>query len=350
MKKELKNKLKKEWIVIEGRIAFLSSIITIILVFTGSSTYFKNILCLLTIVYIFSLVIHIVGRILDTSRAKTELEKSYFEKNRMLSLVMHKYYHNLRNAISSMNSSQITTYRDFVDRCQNICDYITEFYKSLFADCLDNNNICVCIKLIKTDSIFDENYIDWKMDTIARSASTPQARSTIDKKPVSIRENSDFQVILSDKYKDELFSFSNMKNIKDDFLMTYEIPYNNSRGDDFLDHYKSTIVVPIKIDGRYASEKISNYVKNIKEKDIILGFLCIDSLKTFETDKEKRIFSVGVEYAKSFGDSLYLFCEKILLSCLDNTNLNSNGKISNNINNNNHYNLSQKSSNKRKSR
>ncbi|GAA6410240.1 hypothetical protein K040078D81_43570 [Blautia hominis] len=322
-KKKKFEKFKDIYFKVNGPIGFVSSCITIIVVFTGESKIFKYVLCTIILVYFIVLCAYIVKSIFNTNKAKVELDKDYFSKTRNLAIRMHRYFHNLRNYISSISISEqkILKYQDVVDKCQNICDYLSEFYKALFDSYLDNNTISVCIKLIQTDSVFDVNYNNWKMETIARSASTEQERTNIDKKLVMISENSDFQVVLSEEFKDELFSFSDMRNIKEDFLKTYKMAYKNSRGDNFLDYYRSTIVVPIKIDGRFVSSELKKEAKELEKRYLVLGFLCIDSMKVFETEQERLIFSIGVEYAKSLGDSLYLFFEKILLCCMKNAKI-----------------------------
>lgn len=323
MIRDIFKKFKEIWEKIDNYIATSASIITITLFINDENKIIRYILGAIVLIYLFFIGIYVVKSIISTSKAKIVLDKDYFFKNRKLSNVMHKYYHNLRNCISSLDTSKILSYNDVVSYCQNICNYLSDFYKALFNNILGDNTISVCIKLIKTESVFDENFNNWKMETIARSISTDQKRSKVDKDPVIISKNSDFKVILSDDYDDELFSFSDMRNIKEDFLKTYKIPYENSRGDNFLDFYRSTIVVPIKIDGRYASKKFKLYNNNnnIEDKDLVLGFLCIDSMKIFETEIEKNLFSIGVEYTKSLGDSLYLLFEKILISCLENSKI-----------------------------
>lgn len=327
-------KIRDIWHKADNLIATLASIITIILFITRENIIVRYILCAFILIYLFLIGIYVIKSIISISKAKMVLDKDYFIKNRKLANAMHKYYHNLRNCISSLDTSKILSYKDVVLHCQNICNYLSDFYKALFNNILEEYTISVCIKIIKTESVFDENFNDWTMETIARSTSTDQKRLKADRKSIRISENSDFKIILSDEYDDELFSFSDMRNIKEDFLKTYRIPYENSRGDNFLDFYRSTIVVPIKIDGRYASKKFKLYNNNIEDKDVVLGFLCIDSMKIFETETEKNLFSIGVEYMKSLGDSLYLLFEKILISCLEN------GKI-NKFQNSQHYNQNQ---------
>lgn len=309
------------WDKFNKHISALASIITIVMAFADLSELSRLILGIIIGTYVFILGIYVARRIFNTAKAKELLENDYYNKNKMLAKVMHSFHHNLRNYISTLDEKAIMSERDLEERCKGLCDYIAEIYKTLFKAYLDDNNISVCFKVVKPEFIGDENYNNWKMQTLARSASTDQYRSGIDKQLVRIADNSDFKVILSKKYQDELFSFANMENIENDFLQTYKTVYKNSRPD-FLKYYMSTIVVPIKIDGKHASTRLNNYITNLKNKDLILGFLCIDSMKTFDTVAEKNIFKIGVEFAKSMGDSLYLLFEKILMCQIDNNLLN----------------------------
>lgn len=310
------NNLRKIWKKFDSSIATLASMIAIGTLFFDMSPAIKYILMIIVMLYLQGLGIYVVRAVLVTDNAKRELDKDYSNRNLRLASKLHKFYHNIRNETASIDTLKIMTYRDVVDKCRSICDYLAVFYKILFSKYLGEYDISVCIKLVKTDIIFDDEYMNWKMETIARSSTTEQGRSNIDNKPIRIAENTDFQVILSNKYKDELFSFSDMRNIKKDFLNIYKMEYKNSR-ENFLSSYRSTIVVPIMIDGEHVSSELIRYSDSFKRNNLVLGFLCIDSMKVFETKEEKNVFALGMEYSKSFADSLYLFFEKILLSCMD---------------------------------
>lgn len=257
---------------------------------------------------------YIVKSIFVTDKAQKKLYASFIVKQSRVSDKLHSFYHNLRDYTSSFNNINYITIDNVKEKSINLCGYIAEFYKQLFRGYIDDYDISVCIKIIKSPS-FDEDYMDWEMETFARSINTQQGRKNIDFQPVKISENTDFQVIISPDYKDELFSFTDMRTIKEDFPKTYNnLQYKNSRGDDFINLYRSTIVVPIKINGKFVRRDLRNKMKKPDEKNLILGFLCIDSMKTFTTQEEIDIFSLGIEYAKSLGDSLYLFFEKLLTS------------------------------------
>lgn len=330
MKKEnsskgTRNTIQKLLLLICNGVGFLASIITIITVFSTEDTPIRYISCIIALCYFICLGIYvaryIVKSIFNTQHARAELEREYFRRNTKAASDLNKFYYNLTNITSSICSLRILTYQDVIDKYKNLCDYLVEFYNSFFYGYLCDNKISVCIKLVKTEMIFDENYMGWSMETIARSASTDHERTSIDDKPVKISENTDFQVILSNKYPDELFAICDMRNIKDDFLKLYEMPYQNSRGENFLEYYQSTIVIPIKSEYKYIDKELK--AGNTRDNgNFVLGFLCIDSMKAFETEAEKTIFRIGVEYAKSFATTLYPLFEKVLISCKNNAKMN----------------------------
>lgn len=303
--------------IVEGPVGFAASIVTLVLVLITKNVYLNIGLAIAAMLYIFIVVAYVIKSLVDVAKAKSVLELSYVNSNVRIADTMHNYYHNLRDYTSSVYSTEELTIKDVKESCKNICGYIAEIYKSIFGSCLEDNNISVCIKLIKTESMFDEDYMNWEMETIARNTATAQGRLNDDNKTVKIADNTVFQIIISDKYNDDLFSFADMRKIKEDFLQTYKIEYKNSRGDDFIRYYRSTIVVPVKIDCTHISKKFAAQLKKKNDTHLILGFLCIDSMKVFETPYEKELFSLGVGYAKSIADSLYLFFERVLFSHME---------------------------------
>lgn len=313
--------VKKIYDKINSPVGFVASLLTIILSLSSNNVYIKAGMAIFAFIYLSFVILYIIRTIFNTSKAREEFELDYINRNTKLADAMHNYYHNLRDYTSSVYATQQLTIHDIKETCKNICGYIAEIYNSLFKGYLDDFTISVCIKLIKPESMFDENYMDWEMETIARNPATVQQRLKKDFELVKISDNSDFQIIISEKYKDDLFSFADMRKIEKDFLETYKTEYKNSRGKDFINFYRSTIVVPIKIDGAHISKELISHTNKREKKNIILGFLCIDSMKVFESSYEKALFSLGVNYAKSIGDSLYLFFEKVLISHLKNDKL-----------------------------
>lgn len=310
MEKE-KNKLVTFYEKFKEPIAFISSILTVVFYFWTENGIFKHIFLAITFLFILLTVGYIVKSIFDTNKAKNILECSYIDKHQTNASDLHKFYHNLRIYSSHMyylNKESIN------DKSHYLCDYISLFFETNMKDYIGNNSISVCIKLVEAESLMDSNYKNWRMQTIARSTSTGQNRFNEDKKIINICDNTDYQIILSEQYDDEYFASPNMSEIEQEFLNEYKLEYKNSRHD-FKKHYMSTIVMPIKMDGRYITYT-GNHTKQfgkIRDKCLILGFLCIDSKAVFKSESQRKAFMNMIEYAKTFADSLYMYYEKVLL-------------------------------------
>lgn len=285
----------------------VSEIVTIIGLFIVKDTLFYRIICIIVCLYILATITYIVKKYFD-------FEKINLKKNMKVASKLHNYNHELRNYSSSAYfDGQCNIGEWIITTSKLLCSIIAELFNEILKKYLGENDVSVCLKLIKPQNVFDSNFQEWEMDTIARSANTLQDRNSIDSRSVKISENTDFQVIISDKYKDRFISFPDMTNIYDDFRAIYNLEYKNSRGQEFSDFYKSTIIVPVSIEGKSAAHEIQDKMQNSKEQNFIVAFLCIDSMKIFATEKEKDAFKNATEYAKSIGDSLYIFFEKVLL-------------------------------------
>lgn len=294
-------------------ISIIADIVSIAVVILSTDRLIRVVTIATIIICGTLILILILRKVLSVNKAKQEFERSYFDDSMFLAKRMHNYYHNLRNYIVSAdtaNTKEIVKMNSI-----QICNYIGDFYRSLFYDYLSKGkyDVSVCIKLIETDDVFEEDYNKWRLETFSRSTSTEQARGRIDRMKINVADNTDFLVILSDEYENTEFAFPDMRRIKDEFLLNYEKPYLNSRKN-FWKYYRSTIVAPIKISGNNASEKLKEMNPSISSKDIVLGFLCIDSMKYFSSESELRAFELGVEFAKGFADSLYVYFERVLIS------------------------------------
>ena len=127
-------------------LAILSSIITIASVFFPINDIVRYVFLGIATVFIMGVIVYIVKSIIDINKAKVVLERSYFSSLSNISTNSHKYFHNIRNYISSMNWNSISSEKDIMDQCKNICNYLAEFYKHLFYRYLDGNDVSVCIR------------------------------------------------------------------------------------------------------------------------------------------------------------------------------------------------------------
>ena len=259
----------------------------------------------------FSLVIYyIVKKILDTDKAKQYLEICYLKTSSSAAEKMHTHFHRFRNIVESTGTRDTVT-REYVKQAATqICDALSAFFSALLRDYLDKNQVSVCIKLIDPQTMNEEDTEHWLLETLARSVSTNQARSNMDRNKVLVSDNSDFSVILSNDFDCPYFACPDMRDIEDFFIKNFKKEYRNSRSN-YIKHYKSTIVMPIKIDGQNVSREIKEKDPTITERSVYFGFLCIDSLKVFSTTQEVKAFETAVEYAKGFADSLFIYLEKV---------------------------------------
>lgn len=257
------------------------------------------------IFYLVSLTIFIIKRYFSFQKINKNIHHDYINRLAQLSEKNRHIFSYFKNDISYIQNKKIDndTFENIVKKW---CTAMNEYF-----DCYLGKKVSVCIKIIKADNILNEDILNWETRTLARSESTLQARCDTDNLSSKVMENTDFELIISGD--EDFFSTPNLSNTIGIFSNKGKA-YKNSR-DNFLEYYKSVIVVPIRID----TEKISNALKKQvcidylkKQKYHVLGFLCIDSMSTFENDID--VFASATEQAKAFSDVLYQVFEKFLVS------------------------------------
>ena len=208
---------------------------------------------------------------------------------------IHKFHHAIRNEIFHLRlkkeqheASDHSLYYSFVKgRCYTLCEYIHNFLKANYK-----KDFSVCIKMLDTSKEHNKNTL--KVYTLCRAGfkkddreknekSNPNVKLQDERYFINVDANSDFKLILSNKkqYKAvSVFACSNLRILK----IIYKIlnrPYENSTPK-FWKYYKSTIVVPIRIEKTFLESSSNNTYQTI-------GFLCIDYKKTYFKSVERRI-------------------------------------------------------------
>lgn len=150
-------------------------------------------------------------------------------------------------------------------------------------------DISVCIKIIDVD-VKKDNIIDQSLRTMCRSSDDILKRERIDEYMplVSIKENFDFSMIVTQTFKDDYFAIADL----DKFSKKTSIYFNSN--EDWSDLYSASIVLPIGM--------------SKKEGFDTLGFLCVDS-------KNKKVFkgtqgTIILNYLAGIADNLYIHLEK----------------------------------------
>ncbi len=232
----------------------------------------------------------------------------------------HKIQHHIRNeAFDMRRKNGATTFssnvEDFYGNVQNICTGLCEKIHS-FIKHKTNKDCSICIKLIKTskhrnssnnkaDELYTFTLCRVGKDTDKRKDNAIDQFGEFENEQdilVPVSGNTAFSEILKNSYNKNtptIFACSNLlmySNIRKIFRRS---PYLNPNKN-FLKHYKSTIVVPIRINNKYLPET------SRQEKYKIIGFLCLDYKRPMSGKLKNELSG----YLKGFADSLFsLFYE-----------------------------------------
>lgn len=218
---------------------------------------------------------------------------------------LHKHFHNMRDVLCSYKTSSDFDSDYFEQILRNVCTEIEVAFSKIW----EHEKISVCIKRIIVDDNMQEDFTQWRIETMARSIGTKQDRNLHNKEPVLIANNSDFKVIIDPQYGDSVFTCMDLTKVKETFLDTYKEEYRNST-EDYIKYYKSTIIAPIRVRTSKMNKGINAPWTN-KISYHILGFLCIDTEEVFSDGVE--LFDTGIELAKALADILYKLVELSIL-------------------------------------
>lgn len=299
----------------------ICTIITLLQFFIGTSTYEKlreklNIPQTLSVGQKVFGVIVIFILVLVCSLIKYNYKNT---KAKETALKMHQFHHEIRNETFEMrklNSQKPTmnhiVYYSYVNKtCYKLCQYIHEFIKNKCG-----KDFSVCIKMIDDRSLKKYKNIDEaKVYTLCRAGAKHELREENEKNLshgqeisnnhiyTSVKGNSDFYTIMSNSKKDiatTAFACSNLRMLYLLSKILKSVDYENTTPK-FWKHYKSTIVVPIRIDGNRLNNSYEIRIPNNTYQTI--AFLCVDYKKPISKALKEELAG----YMKSFGDAFFDF-------------------------------------------
>lgn len=219
--------------------------------------------------------------------------------------------------IKKFNGEYKTSY-DFSNEQRDFeYKYIDQFFREL-CNCIEElvsfrlgkSRVCVCIKLFDNMNLMNENVDEWKLYTVGRSHSTKANRKKKDKKPVFVRENSDFETIIKEHLP--YLCTPNLPVYIENWEHEHAEKFKNSSSNY---KYKSTIVFPISTPMAEADQMFQKLISSWKAKpsEHIVGFLCVDSEDVFDRNSEMRIdFTDASETVGTISDILYPIVENII--------------------------------------
>lgn len=200
--------------------------------------------------------------------------------------------------------NSVCTDEAFSNACKNICTIIREV---LFSIC--NIRFNVCLKRMCTDTLIDYNCFNASTKAIARCGTNYVERSANDFAEQKISDNTSFEFILNNE-SESGYAAPNLEKTVAKGLENG----NQYKNPDpmFLNYYKSTIVVPVRIKSKYISEERKKLASDINPNSYnYIAFLCIDSSEIFESDD--KIFKLAFNTLVVCGDALYPLLENKLI-------------------------------------
>ncbi|MBQ8942519.1 MAG: hypothetical protein IJ062_11855 [Firmicutes bacterium] len=204
-------------------------------------------------------------------------------------------------------------YKAFSKYPLSICEELASLLKENYGK--DYN---VCIKLINASN----NKIKTaKVYTLCRAGADKVERENEDNGEVKLINNTDFkQIVMGNKkkYNVSTFSVANLQaliffsKVIKALKLDKEFSIYENTSENILKKYKSTVVVPIRLNRDFSKEHTSFQTN----KFYIVGFLCVDCKEIQTSNTQKQIN----EITKGFGDLLYIYFNEIANSCKMKTN------------------------------
>jgi hypothetical protein len=301
MNKIIRNIVSNEYFAF---IAGMASIIGIIALFFASVVSYIILGCLVLYTCFITLFI--------ATRYKNKFNYRLKEIGKLQHDFSHEYrYHIAKMSMHVFDTGDAKKIFDMIAKA--ICDDIHRFFKTILK-----TDVSVCIKSIVTETLMNNDINTWKVTTLARNTECANSRSQNDDTPALVSENTDFQTILAEESgQEDWFAIPNLeKHIAAGRKGggTGEVFKNSTPN--YIEKYKSVIVVPIRIKSEYVSTSIS--IPDSKRHHHVIGFLCIDSLTTF--DDKIMLFEAAIHFLKAFGDSIYTLFEIFMVKQISNKN------------------------------
>ncbi len=225
------------------------------------------------------------------------------ERLEVVSENIHKSMHNSRDIffdimhshkLKHLNEEMLNyTYKTKLSTIlDHLCNILASYTK---------RKVCACIKIVYCKNTEDEKKITddaVELVTFCRSNNSDTERDNYErqKKRILLKDNTDFKEIISGEFGKDYFYQPNLIEYEEKRKKDGSCYENTNKT--WSKYYKSTIVVPIRIEF-----KRLYHTKNEEPYDII-GFLCVDSEYTDAfTEKQEKY---NVDIIKAYADTIYV--------------------------------------------
>ncbi len=256
-----------------------------------SFPYFSSIMLALTAVLI---IVFIVSSIIVKEKESEE------------SKLFHRFFHKLRDerfSITQITQNDLTQYNGLVKTfSEEFCTIISDYLKAKYG-----KDFRVCIKMIDIGSSSTTTSVnEMTVYTLARRNDDLHHDQPNDGH-VRVSEDTSYSRILASGDKGGLKYFACRNLIMYTFFCLIKGNHYLPPLKSFIKRYKSTVVVPIRID----SKNLSDNHKYGTRKFIgfqVFGFLCLD----YKHIMSKKLTTDLSLELRAFADALYLFFDEVL--------------------------------------
>lgn len=223
------------------------------------------------------------------------------KRKKRASKSLHNFNHYLRNYIADIIEDEKNSHKIFKNNCKDLCDDVHKFIETEYK-----KDVGITIKLLKPwDKEPKENdVLNTELCSLCRCGNKDRERTENEiintDKPEKVSENTAFFSILLGKDESNgitktTFACSNLLMLDKIWKINKKGEYRNPH-ENYIGVYRSTVVVPIRINKLSGKFKDSECYKNYK----IYGFLCIDCEETFSRAAKEEM----VEFVCNFADGL----------------------------------------------
>lgn len=296
-------KISESPIVVLG--GFIISVISLAVSIISGNLILKWFVVVFLIIYIIILTIVIIVRFFSKKALINNLQSEYYSKENHLLLDIRRFSEKVVEATIRISKSKTSIpERTFSLSVKEICNEIKELTHTLAGE-----QFSICIKSILTgpDPLMNQDIDEWKTKTIIRVGTDELERNKKDNIQQKVCDNTSFYDIIKDTLT--VWVSPNLAETEKAFKLINKV-YNNPN-----QHYKykSTIVAPICIKSNLVSQSIIDMANESAQNSYhYMGFLCIDSPKCF--DNEKQVFEDLAELLKILAGMLYPLFEAKLIN------------------------------------
>ena len=251
--------------------------------------------------YLIFLTVFIIRRYFSLKKYQKNIVETLNAENSIVYNLLQEFGNTIVDSSLKVKKKNDLDYDHFKVIVKNICSNISRIVLRV-----SGVEFSVCVKAFSLNDLLETEYDNMSTITLARETKNYLKRTQNDNNKQRIADNTSFKELLD--RGDYLWSCADLSKLDPQIVAgsSYKNPDANYR-----EYYKSTIVVPIRSRIEIVNQRIVDYSNHDSKATFhCLGFLCVDSLESFEDDDERftKLFDIMI----LFGTALYPLLENFL--------------------------------------